>query len=181
MREGGGTMLRQGESYTAIVHARLAETPILERLRQRDAVVLERIARGGGATNWYYCADESALAIIEMRVRPASELLFYFDDQIKKAVYSAEVKQAVHKINADIKDAPPGTRDIVFGTLAQDDVAIDMIIGISNKELDEWEAELKMPPPIVCYGEYPDHENDGFRGVIVDLPDEDGIWRPHPH
>src|SRR5277367_4911196 len=69
--------------FAPVAHIALMQTPIIERLKATDAVILERLARGGGSTNWYHCPDENHLEAIEARLRPGSLVSFYFDDRIQ--------------------------------------------------------------------------------------------------
>jgi hypothetical protein len=73
----------------------LSATSIGERLETRCAVVLERIARGGGATKWYECADESRLPALISRFSPGSVVSFYFDGRIQSDVYSDVLRQSL--------------------------------------------------------------------------------------
>jgi hypothetical protein len=76
-------MLRTSDSFTSIAHSTLAMTPVGKLLETSGAVVLERIARGGGATNWYSCSGQSQLEMIEARLLPGSVVSFYFDERIR--------------------------------------------------------------------------------------------------
>jgi hypothetical protein len=48
-------------SFELHAHAAFAGTPIPRRLTSANRLVLERLAKGGGATNWYLCPSEYRL------------------------------------------------------------------------------------------------------------------------
>jgi hypothetical protein len=69
-------------------------TPVPELLLVRHptgAVVLERIARGAGATRWYSLRDPEKLHALAERLTPGSSLSFYFDDRVRAREYDGEV------------------------------------------------------------------------------------------
>src|SRR5262245_6738961 len=123
-------MLRRDEAFTLIVRATLAKTPITEQLRCESAVVLERIARGGGAANWYYCRNRVDLAVLEERLSPGSVVSLYFDDRIWHSVYSAEV--AANLEATIVKDG-----EVIVGALRNDGIEIDATVVVSLDDLDD--------------------------------------------
>jgi len=70
----------------------IIDSPVPRLLQARPAIVLERIARGAGATNWYRCADHAHLAALAAELHPGSLVSFYFDDRITSCRYSSEVR-----------------------------------------------------------------------------------------
>jgi hypothetical protein len=149
----------------------LARTKVGELLATRDAVILERIARGGGATNWYYCRGCEQLETVEQELSPGSVVSFYFDGRLRKTLDLSEVGAAIEKILAVAIDA-------VVGTLHDDGVHIAATTIGSVEELAEFASERSKT---LFYGEFPARDNDGVQAVTVTLPDNDGIVRPHPH
>jgi len=101
------------------VEQALRATPLLERLSEGSAVVLERIACGGGETRWYYCADATNLRAIATRLRPGSVVSFYFDGRMHDGPRSIELVAAAEAMLASC-------RDIVVGALMDDHIEIDM-------------------------------------------------------
>jgi hypothetical protein len=73
-------------SFRLAVRTAVSATPIGDLLSAKSGVVLERIARGGGATNWYYCPKKSSLEVVESKFSPGSIVSFYFDDRIRDDV-----------------------------------------------------------------------------------------------
>src|SRR5215470_16023948 len=76
-------MIKASEACTSIVHTTLMKSSIGSLLKMNSAIVLERIARGGDAVNWYYCRDESSLFDVEKMLSPGSVVSFYFDQRIR--------------------------------------------------------------------------------------------------
>jgi hypothetical protein len=155
MSTQGDKMLRKDDAFTSIVRATLAVTPIAERLRHEDAVVLERIARGGGATNWYYCRDRAEMTAIEEKLSSGSVVSFYFDGRIRHAVYSAEVA-------ADLEAAIAKNGEVVVGALRNDGVQVDATVAVSLDDLGDFMSALA-PSPELFYGAFPGRDNDGAK------------------
>jgi hypothetical protein len=161
-------------AYTSIVQTTLRTTPVGALLTDgRPATVYERIARGGGATNWYYCPDPETLPRIEERLQPGSVVSFYFDDRFARHAWSSNLPTMIMQIVAD-------TGDAIIGTLRADGVTIDAVLILSRSDLDEELAELGPVAELFC-GATPSRDNDGTDAVTFQLPDEDGVVRPHPH
>ena len=76
----------------ALGNRRIATYSICLTPELRSAVSLPTAARSSwngslevaGATNWYYCADETAVPFIASRLSPGSVVSFYFDDRITR-------------------------------------------------------------------------------------------------
>src|SRR5262249_16173162 len=127
--------------YAPIAYAALTQTPILERLAITSAVVLERIARGAGATNWYWCASEDALKKLAERFAPGSKVSFYFDKRLQTANY-AEAKSEILRIAAN-------TGDCVVGILSDDGMKLDVQLIASHDELAEEESVFAAAPNVI--------------------------------
>src|SRR5690242_5896116 len=110
MSTNSDKMLRRGDAFTSIVRATLAATPIAEHLRYGPALVLECLARGGGAINWYYCHNLTGMALIEEELSPGSVVSFYFDGRMRHAVHSAAVA-------GDLERAIATNGEVVVGIL----------------------------------------------------------------
>jgi hypothetical protein len=159
--------------FTSFVKAALAATPINRLLEDNAAIVIERIAGGGGATNWFLCSNKSQLGAIEPKLSPGSVVSFYLDGRIRRAHYSPELKLYMEKIIAE-------TGEIVFGLLREDGLQLDVEFVSGPLELAEVSSRLD-GAAWVFYGAFPARDNDGVCAVTVTLPDEDGVVRPHPH
>src|SRR5882724_3191146 len=163
----------QANPFISVVHAALAATPISERLAVSGAVVLERMARGGGATSWYYCPDKTNLEGVEAKLRPGSVVSFYFDSRIQSSLYSFEMKLSVERIIAE-------TGEVIIGVLGEDHLHINVEVITGSDELNEFVSNISSTSR-VFYGVFPARDNDGVHAVTVTLPDVEGIIRPHPH
>jgi len=166
-------MLRKNDAFTSIVRERLAMTPIAEQLHQRSAVVLERIARGGGAVNWYYCRGQTELALIEEELSPGSVVSFYFDGRIRHSSCSPEIINSLERAIAE-------SGEVVVGILASDGIHIDATDVVSLDDLRDFMSDIG-PSAELFYGAFPSRDNDGSQAVTVTLPDNDGVLRSHPH
>ena len=137
------------------------------------AVVLERIARGGGATRWFVCRDRDALTAIAAELSPGSVVSFYFDGRLGPCPWKPAL---VGELEAIIV----ATYGAVLGWLAEDGMTIDATQVVSRGELAEIAATLAPSSQVFC-GAFPARDNDGARAVTMTVPDLDGIVRPHPH
>lgn len=165
--------MKDSVEFLAIVHAALARTRVPDLLASKAAVVLERIARGGGATEWYYCRGTAELGAVEGKLSPGSVVSFYFDERIRSASYSPQLGTDIAKVIDD-------TGDAVVGVLGEDGIEIHVDIVVSGDDLAEVMAATS-PASRVFYGSFPSRDDDGMRAVTVTLPDRDGIVRGHPH
>ena len=166
-------MPKRDESFTKVVRAALAATPVFKLLGHRSAVVLERIARGGGATSWYSCGAPGELGALEERLLPGSVVSFYFDDRIQQATHCRATV-------AKIEELISRTGECIVGVLAQNRLDIDASVLNAVEEL----AELLQATPSsaqLFFGVFPARDNDAVNAVTVTLPDADGIVRGHPH
>jgi hypothetical protein len=153
--------------------AAISAAGVAQRLMDGPAVVLERIARGGGATNWYWLQSINALDQLCSRLHPGSVVSFYFDDRIQHKILDGEVEGA-------ILDLVVRHGDAVVGKLSADGlgIAVDFVAGPS--ELSEMSSTLPAGGR-VFFGAFPGRDNDGIRAITVTLPDVDGVVREHPH
>jgi hypothetical protein len=165
--------VKDDAEFLAFVRAALAGTPIRDLLTSNAALVLERIARGGGRTEWYYCSGPAGLEVVERQLSPGSAVSFYFDGRISSSSISpqlaADIFTLIHRVG-----------EIVVGVLAEDGVKINVDFPSSTEEVTELMSTTS-PASRVFYGEFPAQDNDGTRAVSLILPDRDGIVRRHPH
>lgn len=136
-------------------------------------IVLERIARGGGATNWYVIRDAKQVRAVAARLRPGSSVSFYFDGRLAHRPHDQHLIQEVVAIAKQDSSA-------VVGTLASDGMTLDVDFVSSEAELEEFVGELAAGTEIY-FGRFPERNSDGVRAVTMYLPDSDGITRLHPH
>lgn len=151
----------------------LVTDAIMELLASKECVVLERLARGGGATNWYLCRDIPTLEMIQRDLAPGSIVSLYFDDRIRRSKKSPQLAMAVEKIIAE-------TGDAIVGVLGEDGFHLNAETVVTRGELPELMSSISETAD-VFYGAFPARDNDGARAITVTIPDRDGIVRHHPH
>jgi len=161
------------DSFATIVHRALSTAPVRALLKTRGAVILERIARGGGATKWYYCSDQQCLEDLELALSPGSVVSFYFDGRIRRDVFSQEIVRI-------LEDKVDDAGELLVGAPESGSQSIDMEIISGRHELIEYLSTVSPGTP-VFYGLFPARDSDGVNAVTVSLPDIDGVVRPHPH
>lgn len=159
--------------YSNVVSTMLLDASIKSRVSTEPAVILERVARGAGTTNWFVCSNQKTIEEIIKRLLPGSVVSFYFDNRIKCASYSVNVRQEIEQIIAS-------TGDCVVGIIDEDGITLRVDFVADRAEIAEFESNLRMPTDIY-YGPFPARDNNGKSAITVILPDEDGIVRRHPH
>jgi hypothetical protein len=159
--------------YPALALRSIDATAVPRLLRDHSAVALERLARGGGATRWFFIEGLEQLPALADRVSPGSSLSFYFDDRIALSPFGSEVAEEILRIAAEEGDA-------VVGRLSPGEleIAVDFVSGPSDLEgiSRSFGAGER-----IFYGRFPARDSDSVRAVTLDLPDSDGVIRSHPH
>ena len=160
------------QRFSAEVLAHLSRTAVPERLRNTDAVVLERIAWGAGQTNWYYCRELSVLDAIASQLSPGSDVRFYFDDRFQRPT--------ADKLAVVARAIMVATGEVLIGVLSADGFRIEMTMLGNEDEL--LEIANGLPPDAALFvGVFPAADNDGVCAVTTVLPDQDGVIRAHPY
>jgi hypothetical protein len=142
-------------------------------LAERPAVVLERIARGGGATHWFHARSLQDLEPLSARLSPGSVVSFYFDDRIALRPYDDETIIRILDLAATSGDA-------VVGRKYADDLEIFVEFVAGANELGDF-ADGLTPGSQVFVGAFPAADSDDQDAVTFTLPDRDGEIRRHPH
>jgi hypothetical protein len=157
--------------YAALALAAISATPVSQLLDKRSAIVLERLARGGGGTHWYYVTSPDRLADLSAELRPGSFVSFYFDDRITEGdpVTTRDLIAAIATLDGDA---------VVAAFDGDLELRIDLPAG--KADLDDFLAALE-PGDRFLYGAFPAAENDGRNAVSLVLPDADGVVREHPY
>jgi hypothetical protein len=153
--------------------AAIRSTPVPALLARQPAVVLERIARGGGATNWYLVRSVEDIAQLNTLLSPGSDVTFYFEKRfVEETVDSAFAERVAGQVAraGELVIAVPSARSIVLTAM--------LVAG--PVELSEALTELNQGA-VVLVGPYPRRDADGINAVTLRLPDRDGIVRDHPH
>jgi hypothetical protein len=159
--------------YSVLARRAIDSTAVPRLVDQHGAVVLERLARAAGATRWFFIRRPDQLEALAGRLSPGSSVSFYFDDRIKHTAFDADVAEAILRFAAEDGDA-------VVGRLSADEIEIEVEIVAGRSDLDDF-AESLVPGQPVFAGRFPARDDDAVRAVTLDLPDRDGIVRPHPH
>jgi hypothetical protein len=150
----------------------LHDAQVNRALSKRPAVVLERIARGGGATRWYIVSGVEQLGRLTSELSPGSTISFYFDDRLATRSFDDETVDLILKIVYDHGEA-------VVGFLASDGLHVEAEFVCGLSDLTEFLGHRQ--PDRILVGVFPDRDNDGVHAITIDLPDRDGVVRRHPH
>lgn len=142
-------------------------------LQRRYAIVLERIAMSAGATSWFLCDEETALSTINARLKPGSVVSFYFDDRIK-------ICRAKDLPLDEIDSIIERTGECVVGRIADNGIDIEAYgFHLSSEirmDFDGLHADSRM-----AYGPFPGRDHTTDSAITFILPDDDGVFRAHPH
>jgi hypothetical protein len=159
--------------YASLALRAIEATAVPRLAGEHAAVVLERLARGGGATRWFFIKGSEELIALADRLAPGSSLSFYFDDRIALKPFGPEIAEEILRVVA--KDG-----DAVVGRLAPDglEIAVDFVAGRSDLQVISTSLG---PGENVFFGRFPARESDSVYAVTLDLPDMDGVVRSHPH
>ena len=142
-------------------------------LETRDVVVLERLARAAGRTNWYVLHDASELSSLATRLSPGSSVSFYFDGRLAFHDYDPGAAKLILRIAGRDRDA-------VVGRRTPDGIALEVDFIADQSELDDFTRDTK-PGDRLLFGAFPARDDDGKHAITIDLPDRDGVVRRHPH
>lgn len=157
------------------IAAAVASTPARNVLARAacGAVVLERIALGGGRTRWFHVTGHREFDALVALLHHGSIVSFYFDQRIRRVRSGPELdKFALETIRS--------TGEVCLGMMSADGITIDMdFVGGPNDYADA--TSLLGDDSVVYVGPFPARDNDGSRAITLTLPDADGIVRAHPH
>ena len=158
--------------YPKLARAAIERTQVPGRLAEQPAVVLERIARGAGATRWYLVERAEHLDLLAKELTPGSDLRFYFDGRIAEGTIDDDATKAILVIAAEAGDA------VVAASTGGLELRVDFV---SNRdELAVFVADVPTDARLF-FGRFPGRDNDGVAAISMILPDNDGIVRGHPY
>lgn len=140
---------------------------------EHEVIVLERVARAAGQTNWFSCRNSNDFIEVGRKFLPGSCVSVYFDGRIARHRYDEFVREAIIKIAAEEHDCVVGVR-----ALDQFLLEIDFIGGL--RELEEFEQTLGDLSE-VYFGSFPGRDHDGESAVTLVVPDAHGVRRKHPY
>jgi hypothetical protein len=138
-----------------------------------EVIILERLARAAGTTNWYVLHDANQLSDLADRLSPGSSVSFFFDGRLAFHDYNTDVKRTILRIARRDRQA-------VVAKRSSDEIALKVDFIANESELDDFREDMGRGERIL-YGAYPAKDNDGALALTIDLPDRDGIVRLHPH
>jgi hypothetical protein len=136
-------------------------------------VVLERLARGGGATRWYLIRSREDIERVFEMFRGGSSVSFYFADQLHVEVDTESARQRMF-------DELSAERELVAGYPSDSDPELDLEIISGPGELASYLISHS-EGQLIVWGKWPGRDNDGRDAITINLFDEDGILRAHPH
>lgn len=139
----------------------------------RQIVVLERLARAGGAARWFFVVSRTALEDVFDQLRGGSSVSFYFSGHLHVEVDNEAARQ-------EMFEEITRRSELVLGYPAPDNAQLEMEIISGASELTEC-LILHPEGSLVVWGEWPARESDGENAITVDLVDADGVLRSHPH
>lgn len=160
-------------SDESLAYRQLVSAGILERARSGSAVVLERLAYGGGATNWFYCSTPDTLTAIAARLRHGSSVTFYFDGRIRACQRGVDVAT---EIDNELRNGG----EVVIGLLRDDGIEISMSIETHSDDVRDI-LQSQQEGQLLFWGAYPARDDDGVTAITLVMADADGVVRRHPH
>lgn len=138
--------------------------------RDRPLVIWERLAHGGGATNWYVVRNEADCRALEALVRSGSELHAFAGEALRVEPVTQTVREAVVAL-ADRLD------EVVLGR-TRDGPQVDAYL-IDPSEVHEQLEDLDDGVEVL-WGAIPDIGSlDEL--IVIDVADPDGVVRHLPH
>jgi hypothetical protein len=139
----------------------------------RQVVILERLARAGGAARWFFGTSLATLDQVFDLLRGGSSVSFYFSRCLHVQTDHEQSRQ-------DMFDEVTQYGEVVLGYPSRDNPEFDMAIISGPSELTEF---LMHHPEgaLAVWGQWPPRGNDGHDVITIDLVDADGVRRSHPH
>ncbi len=156
-----------------LIRSAIDSTSASRLLSERSAVVLERVARGGGATRWYYIEALDKLSALVDLLSPGSAVSFYFDGRVERRCFDDDFVDVV-------LDVVEGHGEAVVGVLSTDQLIIDVEFIAGLGDFTELFGAI-VDGTVLFVGAFPARDDDGVDAVTIDLPDADGVVRRHPH
>ncbi|WP_406861221.1 hypothetical protein ABZO31_12480 [Streptomyces sp. HUAS MG47] len=138
-----------------------------------DAVVLDRVAYGAGATRWFVCRTAGEYTGVRGAFGARDCVSVYLDGRIGRVAYGPSVRAEILRIAA--RD-----RDCVVGVLRDGSCVLEVEYIAGEAELDEFEESLGRAAEVYV-GAFPGRDDDGVRAVTFVVPDPDGTVRAAPH
>lgn len=150
--------------------------PLTRRLAAewRQIVVLERLARGAGATRWFFVTSMATLEHVFDLLRGGSSVSLYFSTRHLNVAPDNEDSRL------EMFDEVTEYGELVLGYPSPDAPELEMEVISGPSELAEF-LMLHPDGSLAVWGQWPPREDDGEDTITVDLVDADGVLRTHPH
>jgi hypothetical protein len=157
--------------YWVVALAAMEESGISKRGAESAAVVLERIANGAGAKNWYLTERPEQFDALVRVLAPGSSVTFFFDGRIGEADVDETAKTSILAIVAEDEDA--------FVARRTEGIALEFDYVAGPADLAEFLQRLQ-PSEKILFGRW-GADDDGEAVMTVYLPDRDGTTRRHAY
>lgn len=139
--------------------------------RSACAVVVERVARGGGATRWFACQTLDDVRAVLPQLRPGGRVGFFFDDRIRRTTYSDTLEEEIwSRLSRD--------GELFLGRERPPSLELEIEL-LDLRDCSESLARVRNGE-VVYLGAFPTFEDDGHACVVFTPPDPDGVVRPQP-
>lgn len=162
-----------GGNTGGYISSAIEASSVRRNLNLRTCVVVERVARGGGSTHWYFISSVEQLSSLAGRLLPGSVVSFYFDGRIQQQLLDDSLVDAVLNLVVEHGEA-------VVGALASDGLTIDVEYIAGLGDFTEFLGPSAGGRELFI-GAFPGRDDDGYDAVTLTLPDADGVVRCHPH
>jgi hypothetical protein len=139
----------------------------------RQIVILERLARAGGAARWFFVTSQAKLERVFDLLRGGSNVSFYFSRYLRVEVDNESTRQ-------EMFDEMTLHGELVLGYPPSDAPEFEVEIISGPSELTEL-LMLRPEGSLAVWGQWPPRDSDGENAITVDLVDADGVLRSHPH
>jgi hypothetical protein len=159
-------------AFEDVVTSLLSDNSLRGHLERHAGVALERIAYGGGATNWYSLPSPESMSALVRALTPGSILSIYFDDRLAWHQLDEATK-------AEFKSVINRDGDAVLARRTADPILLDAEIVSGALEVDDHAEALGSE--VVLLGAFPWPAKEGENAFTITLPDLDGVVRSHPH
>jgi hypothetical protein len=163
-------------TYARLAMDALSATPapaLLATRYGRAVIVLERLARGAGATHWYGVTSGDEFERMTRHLVPGSRVSLYFDQRFSVRRYDDSVGDELLRI----AERDHGS---VLGLFTPDGTPMAVAFPTEKADLAHFVASHG-DHPTVFYGPFPSADNEPPDSVTLDLPDADEVTRSNPH
>jgi hypothetical protein len=133
--------------------------------------IVEKVARGGGNTRWFYCESIREVEDVLRAVRSGSLVGLFFDDRIRRLPKSEEAE--IETIDAAIRYG-----ELFLGTKNSTGSELRMYLADPNEVYAE--VSKVASGEMVYFAPIPTFDNDGKASIVFTAPDADGVVRPQP-